>query len=72
MITFKSNEPVIYSQQNMDNNKCFNEKVLHPYLLNERISNLMPAGYMSQNSWDGGNRWLKKQEIFKRSSWENI
>ncbi len=42
--------------------------VLHVYPLNELISNLMPV----QKSCHGGNEGLKKQDILKIFSWENI
>ncbi len=62
---------ILFTVEHREHNKCLNGEILHFYPLNELISNLMPASGLKKG-WHGGNKGLKKQDILKRFSWENI
>ncbi len=62
---------ILFKIEHREQNKCLNREILHFYPLNELISKLMPATAIKK-SWHGGNKGLKKQDILKRFSWENI
>ncbi len=62
---------ILFTIEHREDNKCLNWEILHFYPLNELISNLMPATGLKKVG-TGGNKGLKKQEILKRFSWENI
>ncbi len=55
---------ILFTIEHREHYKCLNGEILHFYPLNELISNLMP--YRSQKSWHGGNKRLKKQDIFEK------
>ncbi len=58
---------ILFTMEHREHNKCLNGYILHLYLLNELISNLMPATGLKK-SWHRGNKGMKKQDILKRFS----
>ncbi len=61
---------ILFTIEHREHNKCLNWDILHFYPLNELVSNLMPATGLKKLA--RGNKGLKKQDILKRFSWENI
>ncbi len=59
---------IIFTTENREHNKYLNKEIVHFYPLNGLISNVMPATGLKKV----GNKGLKKQDILKRFSWENI
>ncbi len=55
---------ILFTIEHKEHNNCLNWDILQFYPLNELISNVMPA--------TGLKKGLKKQEIMKIFSWENI
>ncbi len=67
---------MLFTIEHREHNKCLNWEMLHFYPLNELIYkmkwNKINEKNKKKNSWHRGIKGLKKQEILKSFSWENI